>query len=96
MHGAKSAGPRTVEGKAAVAAAMVRGRRKWLYALTAKGIRVPWGRKLRLKAKVEAERAARVEAERIAAMPPIERRREEALSVIAELRANLLENMEAR
>ncbi|MBV9181317.1 MAG: hypothetical protein JO356_08390 [Acidobacteria bacterium] len=71
-----STGPKTDEGKAAC----IEGRRRWLAELRAKGAKVPSGRKsgdawvttgMRGKRVAEeAERAARLEAERLAAIPP--------------------------
>jgi hypothetical protein len=45
LHGGLSTGPRTAEGKARTAAAMVEGRRRLLEKLKAEGKPVPWGRK---------------------------------------------------
>ena len=74
-HGGLSTGPKTDEGKAAC----IEGRRRWLAELRAKGAKVPSGRKsgdawvttgMRGKRVAEeAERAARLEAERLAAIP---------------------------
>lgn len=45
LHGGKSTGPITPEGKAAVAAAMVAGRRAWIAQLKGEGKKIPGGRK---------------------------------------------------
>jgi hypothetical protein len=45
MHGGKSTGPKTEEGKARVVAAMVEGRRKWADRMKAEGKKFPCGRK---------------------------------------------------
>jgi hypothetical protein len=65
MHGGASTGPRTPEGKARVAAAMVEGRRKWVERRRAEGKKFPAGRKrgerwatepMRERARAEARR----------------------------------------
>jgi hypothetical protein len=78
MHGGASTGPKTPEGKARVAAAMHEGRRRWVERLKAEGKKIPGGRKAgadwitpRMRERQKAE-AARREAERWAAMTPIE------------------------
>jgi len=45
LHGGKSTGPKTPEGKAKVVAAMVAGRKRWLEGLKAEGKKVPCGPK---------------------------------------------------
>ena len=57
LHGGKSTGPKTPEGKARVVAAMVAGRARWLEQLKADGKKVPCGpnaKKLITKLKEEA------------------------------------------
>jgi hypothetical protein len=94
VHGGatRGGGPQTPEGKALSLAARVEGRARWLTDLKAKGLKAPCGR----KPKLRHDREAKVEAERVAAMPPIDRQREAALAAIAQMKANLRANMKAR
>jgi hypothetical protein len=103
VHGGASTGPKTPEGKARVAAAMHEGRRRWIEQMKTQGKKIPGGRKsgadwitpkMRERQKVEA---ARREAERWAAMTPIERefakldeQRAKALQVIETLQERLV------
>jgi hypothetical protein len=62
MHGGKSTGPKTPEGKARVVAAMVEGRRKWVERMKTEGRKFLCGRKagpdwVTLKMKERAKQA---------------------------------------
>jgi hypothetical protein len=70
MHGGASTGPRTVEGKARVVAAMVDGRCKWIARLRDEGKPAPCGRKKGAEwMTVGMARRAFAEARRLGAEP---------------------------
>jgi hypothetical protein len=87
-HGGVSTGPQTQGGLTRAVAAMVAGRRAYLERMKREGRKLPWGFK-------KGWRAGRAEAQRIAAMPPIDQKREAALAAIARMKANLKANLEA-
>lgn len=59
FHGGLSTGPKTVEGKASVIAAMVEGRRRWVERMSADGRKFPGGRKAAKEQNSDVERYRR-------------------------------------
>lgn len=91
FHGGLSTGPVTDEGLARTVAAMVEGRRRYIERMKAEGRKCPWGRKKgwRDAQLAKERRAAKVEAERLAAITPFERERQAALKAVAVLQERL-------
>jgi hypothetical protein len=100
FHGGLSTGPVTDEGMMRTVAAMVEGRRRYVERMKAEGRKLPWGRKKgwrdAQRAKETAERAAKVERDRLAAMSPVERLQLDALQALAKLKAHFERQHERR